>query len=69
MGGGASVYQYENLESENYADGTYYYADDHRGWYDNIVNTVFAKDADTDMKELENISGRMCPESWGFRPL
>ena len=54
MGGGLPFTNMENLESENYADGTYYYADVTEDGMTIIVNTVFAKDADTDMKELEN---------------
>lgn len=54
MGGGLPFTNMENLESENYADGTYYYADVTEDGMTIIVNTVFAKDADTDMKDLEN---------------
>ena len=44
----------ENLETANYEDGTYYYADVTEDGLTIIVNTVFAKDVDTDVKELEN---------------
>lgn len=54
MGGGLPFTNMKNLESENYADGTYYYADVTEDGMTIIVNTVFAKDADTDVKELEN---------------
>ena len=54
MGGGLPFTNMENLESENYADGTYYYADATEDGMTIIVNTVFVKDADTDVQELEN---------------
>lgn len=54
MGGGLPFTNMENLETENYEDGTYYYEDVTEDGLTIIVNTVFVKDADTDGKELEN---------------
>ena len=54
MGGGLPFTNMENLETANYEDGTYYYADVTEDGLTIIVNTVFAKDVDTDVKELEN---------------
>ena len=54
MGGGLPFTNMENLETENYEDGTYYYEDITEDGLTIIVNTVFVKDADTDGKELEN---------------
>lgn len=54
MGGGLPFTHMENLETENYADGTYYYADVTEDGLTIVVNTVFTKDSDTNVEELEN---------------
>lgn len=54
MGEGLPFTNMENLETENYEDGIYYYADVTEDGLTIIVNTVFAKNVDMDVKELEN---------------